>query len=198
MDAHEQRLVERLVAGEEAAFEEFFALYFPRLYRFVLSRLRRDPALAEEIVQAALCKVVTRFDAFRGESTLFSWLCTFCRHELGAYLRRSHRAFALSLEDPAAESVVESLADSREEATEAIERVELSTRVHATLDTLPGHYGDVLEWKYLQGLSVNEIAERLRLSPKAAESLLTRARQAFREAFDEGGAAVAGEEHERA
>src|SRR5262245_17862544 len=201
MDTSEGRLVERLVAGEQAAFDEFFSIYFPRLYRFVLSRLRRDPALAEEIVQSALCKVVTRFGAFRGESTLFSWLCTFCRHEIGAHLRRARRhgrAAEQSLEDPGSESLVGTLADSRPDATVLIESVELAERVHATLDALPGRYGDVLEWKYLQGLSVNEIAERLRLGPKAAESLLTRARQAFREAFDERGTPVAGEERERA
>jgi len=52
-----------------------------------------------------------------------------------------------------------------------------------TLDLLPGNYSDALEWKYIDGLSVVEIAERLRLSYKAAESLLTRARQAFREQY---------------
>jgi DNA-directed RNA polymerase specialized sigma24 family protein len=41
----------------------------------------------------------------------------------------------------------------------------------------------VLEWKYIQGLGVDEIALRLGLGYKAAESLLTRARNAFREAF---------------
>ena len=42
-------------------------------------------------------------------------------------------------------------------------------------------YGDALEWKYVQGLSVKEIAARLNLGAKAAESLMTRARQAFRD-----------------
>jgi RNA polymerase sigma-70 factor (ECF subfamily) len=52
-----------------------------------------------------------------------------------------------------------------------------------TLDCLPPWYGDALEWKYIHGLSVKEIAERLNLGSKAAESLLTRARKAFREGF---------------
>ena len=52
-----------------------------------------------------------------------------------------------------------------------------------TLDHLPGRYGDVLEWKYMQGLSVAEIAGRLGIGYKAAESLLTRARAEFRQAF---------------
>ena len=52
-----------------------------------------------------------------------------------------------------------------------------------TLDYLPDNYGDALEWKYIQELSVQEIAARLKVSPKAAESLLSRAREAFRDAF---------------
>jgi DNA-directed RNA polymerase specialized sigma24 family protein len=55
--------------------------------------------------------------------------------------------------------------------------------VRLTLDQLPARYGDALEWKYVEGLSVKEIAVRLGVGPKAAESLLTRARQAFRDAF---------------
>jgi len=46
---------------------------------------------------------------------------------------------------------------------------------------LPPVYGDLLEWKYVDGLSILELAERLGRSPKAIESLLTRAREAFRE-----------------
>jgi RNA polymerase sigma factor (sigma-70 family) len=62
-------------------------------------------------------------------------------------------------------------------------RRELSRLVQLTLDQLPGQYGQVLEWKYIQELSVDEIANRLGVGYKAAESLLTRARQAFRDAF---------------
>ena len=62
-------------------------------------------------------------------------------------------------------------------------RRELERLVQVTLDQLPAQYGRVLEWKYLQGLTVDEISHRLDVGYKAAESLLTRARQAFREAF---------------
>jgi TonB-dependent Receptor Plug Domain/Sigma-70, region 4 len=48
---------------------------------------------------------------------------------------------------------------------------------------LPSHYADALEWKYIDEAPVQEIATRLGLGPKAAESLLTRARVAFRDAF---------------
>ncbi len=55
--------------------------------------------------------------------------------------------------------------------------------VHATLDLLPPHYGRVLEFKYLEELSVKAIARRMDMSAKAVESLLTRARGAFREVY---------------
>jgi RNA polymerase sigma-70 factor (ECF subfamily) len=58
--------------------------------------------------------------------------------------------------------------------------------VHETLDSLPGRYGDVLEWKYIEGASMKEISERLQSTPKAVESMLSRARLAFFEAFPAG------------
>jgi RNA polymerase sigma-70 factor (ECF subfamily) len=62
-------------------------------------------------------------------------------------------------------------------------RRELSRLVQSTLDELPRRYGQILEWKYIQGCAIYEIADRLGLSYKAAESTLTRARSAFRDAF---------------
>jgi RNA polymerase sigma-70 factor (ECF subfamily) len=58
--------------------------------------------------------------------------------------------------------------------------------VQATLDRLPEHYAAILEWKYVDELSVNDIAGRLAVGPKAAESMLTRARVAFRTAIGTG------------
>lgn len=52
------------------------------------------------------------------------------------------------------------------------------------LDRLPARYGDVLEWKYIDGRSVEEIGQRLGIGHTAAQSVLARARTAFREALD--------------
>jgi DNA-directed RNA polymerase specialized sigma24 family protein len=56
--------------------------------------------------------------------------------------------------------------------------------VHAALDRLPPGYARAVEWRYLEGLAVEEIAHRLELTYKAAESLLSRARKAFRDAYE--------------
>jgi RNA polymerase sigma-70 factor (ECF subfamily) len=55
--------------------------------------------------------------------------------------------------------------------------------IHVALDNIPAHYGNALEWKYIEGHSVKEIASRLDLSPEAAQSLLARAKRAFRDVY---------------
>jgi RNA polymerase sigma-70 factor (ECF subfamily) len=87
---------------------------------------------------------------------------------------------------------LESLSDGGLAGPDAeLRRHELQSLVQTTLDALPGRYGDALEWKYVEGLSVAEIAARLGVGVKAAESLLTRARKAFRDGFLALGGATA-------
>jgi RNA polymerase sigma-70 factor (ECF subfamily) len=178
-------LVARLVRGDEGAFGEFFEAHFGPLFRFAMPRVGGDADVAEDVVQAALCRAVRKLSSYRGEAALLTWLCTFCRHEISAHFERVSRVPPMVelLDDiPEVRAALESLgAAERPEA--ALRRNETSRLVQLVLDRLPGHYGDALEWKYIDGLSVAEIAERLNVGVKAAESMLTRARAAFRDAF---------------
>ena len=183
----DKRLVNRLRAGDERAFEEFFDAYFPRLYRFALVRTRHDAEAAEEIVQATLTQVVRKLGTYRAEAALFTWLCTFCRHEIGAYYRRRSRQpqpVDLVEDLPEIRAALESLMSAGRDNPEVeLRRKELGRLVQVALDQLHPRYGDALEWKYVQGFSVKEIASFMGVTPKAAESVLSRAREAFRDAF---------------
>jgi RNA polymerase sigma-70 factor (ECF subfamily) len=61
------------------------------------------------------------------------------------------------------------------------QRYEVSRLIQVALDRLPPRYGDVLEWKYIEGYSVKEIAAKLGLSFEATQSLLARAKRAFQD-----------------
>jgi RNA polymerase sigma-70 factor (ECF subfamily) len=177
-------LVRRVIARDEAAFDELFTVYFPRLYRFALARLGGNEDASEEVVQEVLIRAIDRLHTYRGEAALLTWLCALCRREIGHWHERNGRMREVSLSEDrtemrAALDLVAALEGDDPHAL--LERRELSTLVQTTLDHLPGRYGDVLEWKYLQELSVEEIARRLGVGYKAAESTLTRARAAFRE-----------------
>jgi RNA polymerase sigma-70 factor (ECF subfamily) len=177
-------LARRLRARDEQAFNEFFEDYYPRLFRFALMRLLDEDA-ADEAAQATMVQAVRSLRTWRGEAALFTWLCAICRNEIAAVARRTARRPTTSLasDDPYVRATLESLATYAAGPDSALERADVGRVVQVALDHLPPRYSRALAWKYLDDVSVREIAARLELTPKAAESLLTRARDAFREAF---------------
>ena len=78
-------LARRVIAGDEAAFDEFFTAYFPRLYRFALARLGGNEDVSEEIVQRVLIRALDRLHTYKGEASLLTWLCTLCRREIAGW-----------------------------------------------------------------------------------------------------------------
>ena len=181
-DHSDRFLVARLLRGDEDAFTEFFEASFGPLYRFALPRVGGSSEIAEDVVQATLSRAVRKLATYRGEAALLTWLTTFCRHEIANYFEQRKREppmIDVSEDLPEIRAALESLAA----AEQGPGRRETGRIVQMVLDRLPSHYGDALEWKYIDGFSVAEIAEKLNVAPKAAESLLTRARNAFRDAF---------------
>ena len=180
----ERELVRRMLSGDEGAFDEFFADYFPRLFRFAVVRLR-DPDVAEDIVQTSLMAAMRHLGSWRGEASLFTWLCTICRREIGAWQKRTSRRVIVSIEDDDASlrAALDSIGAAADAPDARLARADTGRTVQLALDHLPPRYSRALEWKYLEELSVDDIAGRLQCTPKAAESLLTRARNAFRDAF---------------
>jgi RNA polymerase sigma-70 factor (ECF subfamily) len=175
--------VERLRAGERAAFEEFFREYHPKLYRFALRRLQPDIHAAQDAAQNAICAALKSLHTYRGEAALLTWLCTICRRQIVS--TRDAISVRVREDDPEVQAALEALLTSeRVDPLSVVSAGEVQNAVLTALDYLPSEYANALEWKYVQELSVEQIAARIGRSIKATESLLTRARQAFREAFD--------------
>ena len=183
----DRKLVKRLLAGKEQAFRQFFDENFSRLYRFVLARTAHDEEASREIVQAALSKALRKIHGYRGESALFTWLCTIARNEAIDWARRNarYREHIVLTEDyPDVRAAVDSfVAPPMNDPGRQYQRYEMSRLIQVALDRLPPKYGDALEWKYIQGYSVKEIAAMMDLSPEAAQSLLARAKRAFQEIY---------------
>lgn len=190
----DKALAQRLLRGDETTFREVFDNFFPKLYRFALVRVDGNEDEARDVVQETFCKAFERLDSYRAEASLYGWMCQICRNGIADRGRRRQRRpehVTLIEDDTTIQSILDTLAAPAADEPEAqLRRLDMSRLIQATLDHLPGHYGDVLEWKYVDGLSVSEIAERLTVSPKAAESALTRARVAFREAIQAIGGAL--------
>ena len=180
----DRELIQQMLAGEERAFNAFFTEYFPRVYRFALPRLNRNEDTAKDVVQATLIKAMRKLGDFRGDAALFTWLCQICRREIADHVRanRRHAGKVVLIEDSEeVRAALESIeAPASDDPLRRCDGAELKQLVHAVLDRLPHRYGEALEWKYVEGRSVEEIGDLLGIGHTAAQSLLARARVAFR------------------
>lgn len=177
-------LASALVAGDERMFTHFFELYFPRLFRFAKTRMDDESAI-EDIVQTTMMNAMRGIKNYRGEAAMFTWLCQICRNEINQYYRKHARqAPEVQADDDAIRPILERL-ESQDSPVDDYEMMQIRKLIAEILDFLPGRYGQALEWKYVLGLSVTEIAERLDTTELAVQSMLSRARSAFRKAINE-------------
>jgi RNA polymerase sigma-70 factor (ECF subfamily) len=155
------------------------------LYEFVHWRVGRDRAAAEDVVQDTFLVALQRLATFDGRSSLHTWLCGIAKNRIRMTRRKRRPASMADILQDADAEIFDVLAEI--ESTElpewALEREETRALVGATLSSLPPDYRDALVQKYVDGLSVNEIAARAGKSPKPTESRLPRARVAFTRVF---------------
>lgn len=183
----DRRQVKILLSGDQEAFRQFFEENYARLYRFALPRVSNDTNAAEELVQQCLSKALTKLESYRGEAQLFTWLCTIVRNEIIDWQRKQNRLnerFVLTEDFPGIKAAVESFhAPASDDPARNFERAETARLIQVALDQLPARYGNALEWKYIEGFSAQEIADRLNMGIEATNSLLARAKRAFGDVF---------------
>ena len=180
----DRKLVSRMLAGDQRAFNAFFEANAQRLAAFAARRSALDPASLEDVVQNALIKAVRNLAAYRGEASLLTWLSEICRNELANVSRKvARRPAHVSLFESAAtqEAVMQLRAPEHLEPAAELDTELRRVAVMRVLEALPQRYAQALEAKYGDGLAVEDIARMLGMSPVAAQSLLARARAAFRE-----------------
>ncbi|MGE3166573.1 MAG: RNA polymerase sigma factor [Planctomycetota bacterium] len=182
----EMALVRAVVGGDPQALERLHALYSEPLYRFVFYRLDGHVPDVEELVQESFLAALQSLHRFRGDSALFTWLCGIAKNHISRLRRRRGRerlADVLVASDSDIRGIVGRL-ETLDLPESALEREETEDLVGATMASLPISYQGVLVAKYVHALPVLEIARRQGSTPKAVESTLTRARIAFRRAFE--------------
>lgn len=155
----------------------------PKFDQGNLSRLRNyifkkvnDKDEAEEVFQDVLISATGSLPLFQGESSFFTWLCSIANHKIVDFYRKKKLKTLLFSRFP----FLETLASEILTPDEKLEKEELKKEVKKVLATLAEGYGEVLRLKYIEGLSMAEIAKIVKISVKAVESKLFRAREAFK------------------
>lgn len=175
----ERKLVSQLLCGSKRALRVFYKSYARRMRFFVGKRVGSADDV-EEILYDVMLSAFDSLALYSGRSSLFSWLCGIARHEIADYYRRQKIKTVVFSRLPFIEDFV-----SKALTPDAkLMRAEYEKRVQMALEAILPRYREVLELKYMDGLSVREIAEKLDMSFKACESALTRARRAFEVAYE--------------
>ncbi|MEX1073131.1 MAG: RNA polymerase sigma factor [Chloroflexota bacterium] len=161
------------IVTDEATFRAWYDAVLPRVYRYLLSRCGHDVALAEELTQQTFVEAIRRRRQFDGRSDAVTWLCAIGRNKLVDHFRRTGRDQRRQLR----------LLDGGNDPGISWEAAEIRQSVETTLDRLSAEQRLVLVFRYLDGLSVREIAAAIGRSESGTESVLVRAREAFRRAY---------------
>jgi len=168
--------------GDAEAWRTLYARYLPFVWRQAHTLLG-DPHAAEDVTSEVMLALLRNIDNLESEvPKLGGWLRTVVRCKVADHQRaliRARNKMAVAAGRLAAED-----AQTQPAPSVPLEVVETKSRVHLALDALPERQRVVLEWKYLDALSVREMAERLGETEKAVESVLYRARREFRRLFD--------------
>ena len=172
---NESRLISQILSGNKTAVEKFCHEYKDPLFIFISKRVKniRD---AEDITQETLISALNALPNFNYNSKLFSWLCGIAKHEVADFYRKRKLKTVLFSKMPF-------LRDWTDEALGPQGKYlkdELKEEIKYVLENLSEGYSKILRLKYIEGLSMKAIAQKLSITAKAVESRLYRARKKFK------------------
>ena len=183
---HDASLIQRFNAGDETAFTEIITRHRAKLFQLALGRLRNS-ADAEEVVQDVFIRAHRALAAFRGESSLASWLYRITlnlAHNRYWYFHRRHRHLTESLERSVGQSGTATYADfiasdapgpAREAATN-----EFAGLAQACINRLAPPQRDILHLRTVQHHSYSSIARKMGIQYGTVKSRIARARAQLR------------------
>jgi len=168
-------LTGQMSRGDEAAFHEFYKLYFNRLLRYLFVVAGGQEEIAREALQLTFVRVARHVRQFDSESAFWNWLAMLARNCVADEMRKRNRYQSLLArffqQRPAGADLNSIDADAR-----------FSELVQDGLAGLPADERALLERKYLDGEAVRELADEWQMTEKAMESLLLRVRRKLKNA----------------
>jgi len=178
-DHDEHALLQRIVQGDAQAFERFYTLYYPRLFRFIL-RVTRQADLIEELIQETLLLVWEQPQRFNGQSKISTWV-------LGIAYRKSLKAMAKSARQHHDVDWLELSETTGDPLENLAIRIETSDWLHRALASLSAEQRAVIELTFYHGLSYLEIAKILDCPENTVKTRMYHARKKLQALADSEG-----------
>ena len=175
-DESDRELIARWRAGDSRAASSLVSRHADALARFAASSGERDDI--EELVQDTFVRAFGSLDAFRGESSLRTWLFTIERRLMLDRRRAEKRQRAMVSIEP-------SDATTEYDALDGLVGEEAESRVRKAVTSLSPTQREVFLLRVEQGISYKEIAELVETTEGAARVHYHNAMRAVKEFLDE-------------
>jgi RNA polymerase sigma-70 factor (ECF subfamily) len=180
----DEALVAAIRNAEEHAFGVLYERYFQRVYLFSLLRLR-DHADAEEAVQETFTSVFRSIDAYRGESSLVSWIYGIARNTVNNQLRRAN-ARRRRMARARIELVRTSLLMSPRTPEDELNLQRSVDQIRDCLASVSDWQAEIFALRHLENLPIGEIARRVSRSSDSVRSSLYRVKSLLVDAVGPG------------
>jgi RNA polymerase sigma-70 factor (ECF subfamily) len=154
--------------------QDFYQKYYSSVRGFVAKRID-DDGVVDELTNDILWAAYQSLPNFNGKCSQFSYICSIAKHKVVDYYRKKKIKTILFSTSP----VFEEIADKALGPERDVLKNELIKEIESTLGDLKEGYGKLLRLKYIEGWKVKAIATVSKLSVKAVESRLIRAKRQF-------------------
>ncbi|MEK7605766.1 MAG: RNA polymerase sigma factor [Patescibacteria group bacterium] len=173
-----RELIQAILEGDEQAVTKFYYQFSPRIARFLSRKL--PPQDVQGLVNEVFMEAIDALPTLKEDANLSSWLYSIAQHKIvDFYRKRKVKSLVLS-QLP----FLDILAREIDQPEFQMEKDKIRDRMEEAYHVLSEKYRHILMLHYEQDLPIKEIALQLDLSPKATESLLFRARQSFKKAYE--------------
>lgn len=175
---NDSTLIRSLLTHDRKTVYAFYHEYAPQLRRFIQRRVSHTQD-AEEILQDSLFSFLEGLRDFQEKSSIRTYLFSICQHKIVDYYRRKKIKHLVFSQVPQLEMLVSPLVSPEASLDESL----VKEKIQHVLARIAPVYRQVLILKYLEDVSVEDIARKLSITFKSAESRLFRARKNFVELF---------------
>ena len=158
--------------------DDFYNKYYFGIKKFVSQKID-DEGIVEELTNDIMMAAIMCRPNFDGKCNEFSWICSIAKHKIIDYYRKKKIKTILFSMSPSFEDI----ADKALTPERDVLKNELKEEIKKTMAELSKGYKDILRLKYIEGMKISEIANNLKITMKAVESKLIRAKKKFREAW---------------
>jgi RNA polymerase sigma factor (sigma-70 family) len=182
----EATLVDAARHGDDRAFEQLYARYRERIHAFILSKVR-DHGRAEDLGQEVFMSALRQLRASDREIVFKPWLYTIAKNACIDEFRRGARAREVSIEsdEELGAAAGERFLSAVPTPAAAVESKQSLADLRGAFSGLSDSQHKLLVMREFEGLTYDEIGERLGMTKQMVESGLFRARRRLGEEYDE-------------